>query len=116
MIVGIGVDIIELDRIAQAIARHGNTFTNRLFTKREQTQSSTSFYAGRFAAKEAVVKALGTGFRGIDWKDIEILADGQGKPVVIVAEHIAVRFGNPKLHLTISHSKEHACAFCIWER
>ena len=116
MIVGLGIDIIEIERVAFAIKRHGPVFIDRLFTKREQKSDSATYYAGRFAAKEAVVKALGTGFRGIGWKDIEIVADTLGKPIVILAPHLQARFSNPQLHLSISHSKETACAFCIWER
>jgi holo-[acyl-carrier protein] synthase len=120
MIIGIGVDIIEIERIAQAIQRHGNTFIDKLFTKKEQAQKGDKqphlFYAGRFAAKEAVVKALGTGFRGITWKDIEIFNDSRGKPIATLSESQTIRFENPKLLITISHSKEHACAFCVWEK
>lgn len=119
-IIGIGVDIIEIERVAQAIQRHGNTFIDKLFTKKEQAQKGDKqtnlFYAGRFAAKEAVVKALGTGFRGITWKDIEIFNDPTGKPTVLLSQTQAIRFDNPKLLITISHSKEHACAFCVWEK
>ena len=87
MIKGIGIDIIEIDRIAKAIERKGAHFIERLFTRNEQPTASdvtahylATYYAGRFAAKEAVVKALGTGFRGITWLDIEILNDKLGNP------------------------------------
>jgi holo-[acyl-carrier protein] synthase len=122
MIQGIGIDIIEVDRIAQAIQRQGDTFISRLFTINEQLQIDDAtpeyvaqYYAGRFAAKEAVVKAFGTGFRGIDWKDIEITNDPLGKPCVQLADHIAKRFNHPTLLLSISHSKTTACAFCLWQ-
>src|SRR5205085_2833905 len=105
-----------------AIERRGNPFISRLFTSREQLHGEAytqeyiaSYYAGRFAAKEAVVKALGTGFRGIDWKDIEIISDSLGKPVACLSEPIAGRFGNPSLLISISHSKNTACAFCLWQ-
>ena len=122
MIKGIGIDIIEIDRIAKALARRGEHFTSRLFTPNERQKEATCtpsylaiYYAGRFAAKEAVVKALGTGFRGIDWQDIEILNDELGKPTVHLSPHISERFGNPNLLITISHSKIHASAFCVWQ-
>ena len=127
MILGIGIDIIEIERIAKAIERRGNTFISRLFTINEQLSKKpinntavasdylSIHYAGRFAAKEAVVKAFGTGFRGIDWKDIEILNDPLGKPLVRLADHIAERFNNPTLLISISHSKNTACAFCLWQ-
>lgn len=122
MILGIGIDIVEVDRIAQAIERRGDAFISRLFTINEQLRVSDTtpdyaaiHYAGRFAAKEAVVKAFGTGFRGIDWKDIEIVNDPLGKPVVHLADHIAEKFNHPTLLLSISHSKTTACAFCLWQ-
>lgn len=123
MILGIGVDVIEIDRIAKAIERRGNPFISRLFTLDEQLKANTKsqeaaavYYAGRFAAKEAVVKALGTGFRGIDWKDIEILNDSLGKPFVRLADDIRERFNSPSLLISISHSKNTACAFCLWQK
>jgi holo-[acyl-carrier protein] synthase len=122
MIKGIGIDIIEIERIAAAIKRRKEAFIERLFTENERldTRSGTdeylaTHYAGRFAAKEAVTKALGTGFRGIDWKDIEIVNDELGKPSVILSFKIAERFSNPQLLISISHSKVHACAFCLWQ-
>ncbi len=121
MIHGLGLDLIEIERIAQALKRHGSRFTSRLFTEREcirhktLTEKTLAIHvAGRFAAKEAVVKALGTGFSGIDWKEIEILNDALGKPVVILHEKLHARFKNPQLLITITHSKSCASAFCIW--
>lgn len=126
MIKGIGIDIIEIDRIAKAIDRKGGLFIERLFTRNEQppapdTTSETTakylatYYAGRFAAKEAVVKALGTGFRGITWLDIEILNDNLGKPCVTLSPEIAKSFDHPQLLITISHCKSYASAFCLWQ-
>ncbi len=123
MILGLGIDIIEIDRIAQAIGRQ-QSFVSRHFTIREQQQLPpaanpafiAAYYAGRFAAKEAVVKAFGTGFRGIDWRDIEIINDEKGKPFVFLAPHIAEKFQSPALMLSISHSKNTACACCIWQK
>lgn len=118
MIKGIGIDIIEIDRIAKAIERHGEHFVNRLFTRNEQLPVSSqnpAYFAGRFAAKEAIVKALGTGFRGISWLDIEVLNDSVGKPYVNLSPAIAKKFDSPQLLVTISHSKNNACACCIWQ-
>lgn len=122
MIHGIGTDIIEIERIKAAIERRSLPFLTRLFTEREleRVKSASETFraihlAGRFAAKEAVVKALGCGFQGVDWKDIEIINDASGKPTVVLSEKIALRFNNPNLILTISHSKMHAVAFCIWQ-
>ncbi len=121
MIKGIGIDIIEIARIAKALNTWENTFIERLFTRNEIRPSSSNasyqatYYAGRFAAKEAVVKALGTGFRGITWQDIEVLNDSVGKPYVNLSPDVAKKFDYPQLLITISHSKETACAFCIWQ-
>ena len=120
-ILGIGTDIIEIDRIAMSIERHGNHFLDRIFTPKEQEYASKfkqnqATYAGRFAAKEAVAKAFGTGIRDdIGWKDIEILNDELGKPYVILAPHLKARFQNPSIMLSISHSKSYATAFAIWQ-
>jgi holo-[acyl-carrier protein] synthase len=122
MIKGIGCDIIEIERIAIAITRRGEHFVQRLFTPNEQPapdsaseQYLASYYAGRFAGKEAVAKVFGTGFRGFDWQDIEILNDPLGKPYVTLSPALMERFDNPNILISISHSKTHACAFCIWQ-
>ena len=80
----IGVDIIEVERIESAIRQWGERFLNRIYTEVELKicQDRASSLAARFAAKEAVMKVLGTGTRGIGWKEIEILSDGLGKPLV----------------------------------
>jgi holo-[acyl-carrier protein] synthase len=122
MIRGIGVDIIEVERIAQVLCRRGDRFINKLFTAREQLIKAdvsenrlAEHYAGKFAAKEAVVKAFGTGFSGVDWKDVEILKDDKGKPVVLLSKELEERFGFPELLVTITHSRKYACAFCVWQ-
>ncbi len=114
MIKGLGIDIIEIERIAKAIEKKG--FIERIFTRNERpAAANVTHYAGRFAAKEAVVKALGTGFRGITWQDIEVLNDSLGKPYVTLSPEISKRFDNPQLLLTISHNKSSALAVCIWQ-
>lgn len=121
MIKGLGIDIIEIERIAKAIDRPGEHFIERLFTKNERPPATSAknhlvtYYSGRFAAKEAVVKSLGTGFRGITWHDIEVLNDSLGKPYVKLSPSVSERFGNPELLITISHCKTTACAVCIWQ-
>lgn len=121
MIRGIGNDIIEIKRITEAVERYGQKFLDRLFTKREQDyckqhKESNRHFAGRFAAKEAIVKALGTGFGSeASWLDIEIINNQQGKPEVIVSEKIKQNFDNPRLLLSISHGKEYAIAVALWE-
>ena len=122
MIIGIGTDIVEIDRINKAIERTPN-FINKLFTKKEieyfiSRKMRPEFIAGKFAAKESVAKALGTGFRKFGFRDIEIDKDELGKPLVLLsggAKEIADKFGDYKLHLSISHGRENAIAYAILE-
>lgn len=122
MIIGIGTDIVEIDRINKAIKCTPN-FINKLFTKKEieyfiSRKMRPEFIAGKFAAKESVAKALGTGFRKFGFRDIEIDKDELGKPLVLLsgeAKEIANKFGDYKLHLSISHGRENAIAYAILE-
>jgi holo-[acyl-carrier protein] synthase len=115
----IGVDIIEINRIKNACRT--KTFENRFFTSKELDgiQGKKNYYAhlaGKYAAKEAVVKAMGTGFRNMKWKDIEILNLTSGKPVAILsgkAREILESKGFKRILVTISHSKEYAIAFAV---
>ncbi len=121
MISGLGNDIIEISRIAASIARHGSRFLDRVFTPAEQQyclshRYSERNFAGRFAAKEALVKAFGTGLReGISWLDMEITNDDYGKPLVSLSPALSARLGgDPQILLSISHSHEYAIATVIW--
>lgn len=117
---GLGNDIIEIDRIRQSIERHGQHFLNRIFTPREQDycykfKDPVPNFAGRFAAKEAIAKALGTGFGSdLSWHDIEILGDENGKPIVHLSVGAMKRFNNPHILVSISHSASHATAVALW--
>jgi len=119
MIQGIGTDIIEVARVEGAISRYGQKFLDRCFTQAEQKyclkfKESQRNFAGRFAAKEAIVKALGTGFgEEIAWLEIEVLNNESGGPVVKLQESASVRFGNPEVKISISHCKEYATAFAV---
>lgn len=119
MLKGIGNDIIEISRIERAIQRHGDRFLNKIFTPKERAYcagyaEAKRHYAGRFAAKEAVVKALGTGFRlGISWIDIEILNDALGKPVVYFSKHVQALLGDVQCLISISHCREFASAVAV---
>ena len=121
MIVGIGNDIIEIERIKGAIERHKERFLARTFTAREQEycfrhKEAHRHFAGRFAAKEAVVKAMGTGFRdGIEFLDVEILNDPLGKPYVRLSPMLQERIGHVSIHLSISHCNEYAAAVAIMD-
>lgn len=119
MLKGVGTDIIEISRIEKVIKRYGAKFLNRLFTQKEQQycqkhKTSSRHFAGRFAAKEAIAKAIGSGIgREIQWTDIEILNDSSGKPEVYFSEKARLLLGNLECHLSISHCKEYASAVAI---
>lgn len=119
MIIGIGTDIIEIDRIERVISQYGQKFLDRTFTSEEQKYCqkhahSARHYAGRFAAKEAIVKAMGTGIvKGIGWTDIEIINDSAGKPLCRLSEELNERLGTPDILISISHSKEYATAVAL---
>lgn len=125
MIVSIGIDIVEVYRIAETLARTPR-FGERVFTDAERTYceakgaAAPQSYAGRFAAKEAFLKALQTGWRGkITWRDIEILSNDQGVPELNISGEAAELFKNSgatQMHLSISHTSEHAVAQVIFEK
>ena len=125
MIVSIGIDIIEVYRIRETLERTPR-FADRVFTGRERAYcdakgaAAAQSYAARFAAKEAFLKALKTGWRGqITWHDIEILNDEQGVPSLEIrgeAREILENLGANKIHLSMSHTTEHATAQVILER
>lgn len=122
MILGVGIDIVEIRRIKNAI-ESSDRFLEKIFTSAELEYLKSrnlrpEYVAGRFAAKEAVAKALGTGFRGFDFKDIEIDRTTLGKPIVILkgkAKLIAKKEGQYNIHLSISHGEDSAVAYAILE-
>lgn len=125
MIVGLGLDITEVDRITAAIERYGAPILDRLYTPREvayceRHKNKFERYAARFAAKEAAMKALGTGWRhGIRWRDIEVVNAPSGKPTLNlagVALDFAERIGVTTISLTITHSGNLALAQVIFEK
>ena len=120
MIVGIGNDIIEIERIEKAILKEG--FKNKVYTERElenieKRGNRTETYAGIFSAKEAISKAIGTGVRGFSLTDLEILNDDLGKPYVVVSEKLDKIIKSKKedyqIEISISHSKKYATAMAI---
>ena len=124
MIVGLGLDIAETDRIAAAITRHGAAILERLYTPREVAyceshKNKFERYAARFAAKEAAMKALGTGWtRGVRWRDIEVVNAPAGKPSLVltgVARQLADRLEVKNISLSITHSGNLALAQVIFE-
>jgi holo-[acyl-carrier protein] synthase len=124
MIVGLGVDIAEVNRMEAAIVRHGGAFLRRVFTQAEieyceRHRNRYERYAGRFAVKEAAMKALGTGWtRGVRWVDIEVTREPSGKPTLTLRgatrEH-ADRQGVRRIHVSITHSGDTAFAQVIFE-
>jgi len=112
----VGVDIVEIARLEKAIARHGEAFLRRVYTDSELKlyRKKLPSLAARFAAKEAVVKAMGKPDKAISLKEIEILSNPGGQPVVNLygkTQQQAQGMGMGKLAVTISHSKEYAVAF-----
>jgi len=125
VIVGLGLDIAEIDRIAEAITRHGPAILERLYTPAEVAYCEShknrfERYAARFAAKEAAMKALGTGWkRGVRWRDIEVSNAPGGKPTLRlegVARTIADWLGVRNISLSITHSGNIALAEVIFEK
>lgn len=122
MIVGIGCDIIEIERIARAIKRE--SFIQRVFTAKEATycqsrgQQAAASFAARFAAKEAVLKALGTGLREGSLQEIAVANDALGKPLVQLSGHFAAlsrQLGVKNIQISLSHSRDFAVAYVIME-
>lgn len=122
-IVGHGIDIVETARIRESVEEHGERFLDRVYTRAEQAYCSRNkkryfeHLAGRFAAKEAVLKVLGTGWRGgIAWTDIEILPEPSGQPIIRLSGEclrIATEQGIARWHVSISHIETHATASAI---
>jgi len=124
VIVGTGVDLCEVIRIQEAIARHGRRFQERVYTAREIAYSERKAnkyerYAARFAAKEAGMKALGTGWRGgLGWRDLEVTNLPSGRPTLAFhgkAAEIAEKLGVRNVSLSITHTKDQAMAMVILE-
>ena len=124
MIVGTGIDIVEVERIARAIEQYGDRFLQRIFTEGERRYCESKAnrierYAARFAAKEAAMKALGTGWsHGIRWQDIEICREPSGRPTIKFhgnAAEFAAKLGATRVAVSISHTSAQAMAHVILE-
>ena len=121
-LIGLGTDITECLRIARMIERHGELFINRVYTPEEikycqSRKQATQHFTGRWAAKEAILKALGTGWRrGISWRDIEVRNEPGGKPMVAVrggAKDVVEQLEISEIQVSISHCRSHAIACAI---
>ena len=124
MIVGTGIDIAEVPRIAAAIERFGDRFLRRIFTEKEirycdSKANRMERYAARFAAKEAALKAIGTGWKhGVAWTDVEVRREPGGRPTIAFtgkAAEFAARLGVTRASLSLSHTKDQAIASVILE-
>jgi holo-[acyl-carrier protein] synthase len=121
MIVGVGVDIVEIQRMQRVIDQWGNIFLHKIFTDRELKYAQSKMdpkphIAARFAVKEAVAKALSTGWRGgFRWKDVEVENDASGKPLVVLYGHMKELLKGSKVMVSISHSENVVVAFAIIE-
>ena len=114
----VGVDIIEIERIGRAIARFGDRFLERVYSPAERgiCRGRVPELAVRFSGKEAVMKALGTGIRGVGWRDIEILSLRSGKPIVELHGRAAARaqaIGLASFAVSLSHSRDFAVAVVV---
>ncbi len=126
MIVGSGIDVVEIARVARALERHGERFAARVFTAGERATCSGAarpapHFALRFAAKEAVMKAVGTGWaRGVRWADIEVVLGSEPGLAPVLRLHgrvaeLAASRGGARLHLALSRSRSHAMAIVLLE-
>jgi holo-[acyl-carrier protein] synthase len=116
--VEVGIDVIEIERIRRAVERFGDRFLQRIYTPREREWYGRRVHelAARFAAKEATMKALGTGVRGVRWRDIEILPNQRGKPIVILHETALRRanlLGLSHWSVSLTHSRGDAIAIVV---
>ncbi|MBV9436602.1 MAG: holo-ACP synthase [Acidobacteria bacterium] len=124
MILGTGIDICEVARIEQSIARFGEQFLRRVFTEQEirycqSKKNSVERYAARFAAKEAAMKALGTGWaHGVVWKSVEVGREPRGRPTLLLhgkAAELAKEMGVTRVSLSLTHTETSAMAFVVLE-
>lgn len=124
MIVGTGIDIVEVPRIGESIARFGDRFVQRIFTEGEiryceSKANRVERYAARFAAKEAGMKAIGTGWNhGVRFRDVEVLRDPGGRPTLVFhgkAAEFSTKLGASRISLSLSHTAQQAIAQVILE-
>ncbi len=124
MILGVGIDIVDIRRMRIALERQGDRFIQRVFTPGEQGycrahRDPIPYFAARFAAKEALFKALGTGWsQGLTWQDVEVLRSNGGAPSLELAGkalEMSGRLGARAVHVSLSHSEEAAVALVILE-
>lgn len=122
MIVGIGVDIMKIQRIQKSMESFGDSFLERIFTPGEihyctAKNNAAQHFAARFAAKEAVSKTLATGWRGdFSWKDIEVTNDVLGQPHIALHGKLKETLAQVSIFLSLSHSEDHVVAMAVMEK
>ena len=122
MLIGIGTDIVDVERIKNAAEKYGSRFVDRIFTKTEQEYCNSfkegkfQHYAARFAAKEAFSKAIGTGIaRGFKFNEIGVVNDSSGEPYLVLTGATADKWGHAKTHISLSHTSSLAIAVITLE-
>ncbi len=124
MIVGLGVDIVDIGRLRKTLERQGERFLRRIFTAGEQKycnahRDPVPYFAARFAAKEALFKALGTGWaQGVSWHDVDVRKEESGAPMLALsgrADEISKALGTTRIHISLSHAQEAAIAVVVLE-
>lgn len=119
-ILGLGNDIVEIERVRKSYEHHGLRFLSRLFSTKEQDyclkyKDPVPHFAARFSAKESIVKALGTGFgEHASWLDMEILNDSLGKPHVTFSDTLKKKLNDPNVLISISHCQLYVATTAIW--
>ena len=119
---GIGIDIVEVQRMKEALDAQGAALMKKLFTEREITYCKSKkrpheHFAARFAAKEAVSKAMKTGWSGkFRWKDIEVANEPSGEPRIVLYDSVAAMLSKSTVHLSLSHTKSTVVAFVVIEK
>ncbi|MCK6600679.1 MAG: holo-ACP synthase [Bacteroidetes bacterium] len=118
---GLGIDLIEIERVERAVRLYGDRFLTRIFTPSEIAYCQTKpnpypHYAARFAVKEAFSKALGTGIgEALTWKDIEVAREFSGKPSVLLSDRVRNQFPHKSIQISLSHTHQYAAAVVILE-
>ncbi len=123
MILGLGVDLVEIERLRRVFSRYGQRFLDRVYTPAEQElalsrQDPSMYLAALFAAKEAASKALGTGLRGVGWREMEVRHEPSGKPYLVFygrAKQRLISLGAVRSHVSLSHERSHAVAVVLLE-
>ncbi len=116
-VLAVGIDLLEVERMERAIERWGSRLTERVFTRREREAAEAGVaaqaFAARYAAKEAVSKCLGTGFKGVSHRDIEVVGGERGAPSIILHGRAAELAGGAHFHISLTHTAGMAAAVAI---